>query len=73
MPNPSAIPRTQVDHSCVGRNLTVSYMQITPKSHTPVPAAKETPPLAAYESEIPAYAGMVLWGTGDCVRIRRCL
>ena len=25
-----------------------------------------TPPLAAYDCEIPAYAGMVLWGMGDC-------
>ena len=32
-----------------------------------------TPPLAAYDCEIPAYAGMVYLCTDDCGRIRRCL
>ena len=32
-----------------------------------------TPPLAAYDCEIPAFAGMVYLCTDDCGRIRRCL
>ena len=32
-----------------------------------------TPPLAAYDCEIPAYAGMVCLCTDDCGRIWRCL
>ena len=29
------------------------------------PVRPETPPLAAHDCEIPAYAGMVLWGNGE--------
>ena len=47
--------RSPVDHSCEGRNLTAIGGI----------AALITPPLAAHESEIPAFAGMVFRGTGE--------
>ena len=78
------------DHSCVGRNLTVSCRHIWRIRHRMSPtmpkitnnpqvdhscegrnliamggiAALITPPLAANEREIPAYAGMVFQGDG---------
>ena len=87
-PNPSTIPRPQADHSCEGRNLTVSCATMPknpPTNYNPQVdhscvgrnliikcgnaaslrrrMPKFTPPLAAHDCEIPAYAGMVLWGT----------
>ena len=84
-PNPPTIPRPQVDHSCVGRNLTVSCATIRrirprfPVPHKTIPAkagiyslqggiaALITPPLAAHDCEIPAYAGMVFRGEWESV------
>ena len=51
-----------VDHSCEGRNL-IAMGGI---------AALVTPPLAANEREIPAFAGMVYLGTGIVVGFGDC-
>ena len=81
------IPRPQADHSCEGRNLTVSCPTIRRiRPQFPVPpktipakagiyslqggiAALITPPLAAHDCEIPAFAGMVFRGNGNRGRI----
>ena len=55
------ISRPQVDHSCVGRNLLAMGG-----------IAALVSGVAARKNEIPAFAGMVLWGTGIYRQIRHC-